>query len=70
MDYGVVNNSLISIEAALRALRFEVSASKAEELATTTANRPIMPCLTCKFFAPMSGCTVPGNCLSYESITA
>lgn len=35
MDYGVVNNCLCSMEASLRALKFEVSASKSEESPNT-----------------------------------
>lgn len=39
MDYGVVNNCLCSIEASLRALKFEVGASKAEESPSTDVQR-------------------------------
>lgn len=45
MDYVVVNNCLISIEAALRQLKFEVSASKAEESPATTGNSDYMAAL-------------------------
>lgn len=33
-------------------------------------NRQITPCLTCRFFVKLSGCTVQGDCLGYESRTA
>ena len=54
MDYGVVNNCLCSIEASLRALKFEVSASKAEESPNTDVQQP-QPTI-CPWFIHGSNC--------------
>jgi hypothetical protein len=47
VDYTVINNCLISIEASLRQLKFEVSAYQAEESPTISTNKPNATCLRC-----------------------
>ena len=48
---------------------WEAAAKAAEEKLTTT-NRPITPCLTCRYFIPMAGCTISKGCMSHEPRTS